>query len=218
MKINVVNTEALKQFIKEEVTNVINENKACEKLSATPTQGEFFEIAGRRDLMSIIAACAYGSSRMWYKMANFYSKHYNDQDDVGEDIAPKAMKRGSRTGRHWTRNLRLGDRIYIPTVSELQSMRYEGNAEEVEGLKGLTNSQIIIDLSIAFDEIKKARDPNKELVRDYRNILNNLANDGRANIRKAFHTWKNENPGFYKKWLDSNGETKPDLTLPNDRK
>lgn len=216
MKINVVNTEALKQFIKEEVTNVINENRACSRLSDTPIQGEFFEIAGRRDYLSIIAACTYGQSRMWYKMQEFYSKNNEVNSDLGEPLMPIAMKRGSKSGRHWTRNIRFGDRIYIPTDSELQSMRYEGNTEEVEGLKGLTNSQIVIDLDIAFDEIDKARDPNKPFAIDYRNILNNLARQGSADIRKAFHTWRKDNQQFYQKWLDSNGETRPNLILPDD--
>jgi hypothetical protein len=133
MKINVINTETLKRFIKEEITNVINESKACERLSGPVTKGEFFLVTSSRDYVSTIAACAYGSARMWYKMQEFYFKNAKEMKN-GEYILPKAVERAARKGasRRWPRLIRFQDEIYIPTDEELSTMKLDNNTDNTD--------------------------------------------------------------------------------------
>lgn len=132
MKINVINTETLKKFIKEEITNVISESRACDRHfpEGVPSKGDHHIIAGSQ-YMSRIAHCVYGSARMWYKMQEFYFKNKDGEVD-GIPVMPEAAERARRRGniKNWPRMMRLGDTIYIPTDEELETMTIGGGNRE----------------------------------------------------------------------------------------
>ncbi len=132
MKINVINTETLKKFIKEEITNVISESRACDRHfpEGVPSKGEH-QIIAASQYMSRIAHCVYGSARMWYKMQEFYFKN-KDGEVNGIPVMPEAVERARRRGniKNWPRMMRLGDTIYVPTDEELETMTIGGDSRE----------------------------------------------------------------------------------------
>ena len=134
MKINVINTETLKRFIKEEITNVISESRACDRHfpEGVPSKGDHHIIAGSQ-YMSRIAHCVYGSARMWYKMQEFYFKNKDGEVD-GIPVMPEAVKRARRQGniKNWPRMMRLGDTIYVPTDEQLSTMKINNYADNTD--------------------------------------------------------------------------------------